>query len=199
MSKKIKTLVQKYEKDMQFENRFDELKHKLDLIPDAEIKSEVYTIKKKVMPAYAMMIVLLMLVTGIIGLQFGLNTDFVNGQENINPVDAQLMDIFDIYERESIHTVVLNNNMIAFIYIGLEGSEKKVVIRLDAKEQGITITGNINGQQIEVAKNSYFIVGLVENDQVDVDIDFVKADNVVANLILQLDLTSYFDYLGFQI
>lgn len=197
MSKKIKTLVQKYEKDMQFENRFDELKHKLDLIPDAEIKSEVYTIKKKVMPAYAMMIVLLMLVTGIIGLQFGLNTDFVNGQENINPVDAQLMDIFDIYERESIHTVVLNNNMIAFIYIGLEGSEKKVVIRLDAKEQGITITGNINGQQIEVAKNSYFIVGLVENDQVDVDIDFVKADNVVANLILQLDLTSYFDYLGF--
>lgn len=197
MSKKIKTLVQKYEKDMQFENRFDELKHKLDLIPDAEIKSEVYTIKKKVMPAYAMMIVLLMLVTGIIGLQFGLNTDFVNGQENINPVDAQLMDIFDIYERESIHTVVLNNNMIAFIYIGLEGSEKKVVIRLDAKEQGITITGNINGQQIEVAKNSYFIVGLVENDQVDIDIDFVKADNVVANLILQLDLTSYFDYLGF--
>ena len=99
MNKKIKTLVQKYEKDMQFENRFDELKDKLDLIPDADIKSEVFTIKRKVMPAYMMMIVLLMLITGIIGLQFGLNTSYVTGPENIDIVDKELMKLADFYEK----------------------------------------------------------------------------------------------------
>lgn len=197
MSKKIKTLVQKYEKDMQFENRFDELKHKLDLIPDAEIKSEVYTIKKKVMPAYAMMIVLLMLVTGIIGLQFGLNTDFVNGQENISKVDAQLMNILDIYEREAIQTVVINSDMIVHFYVGVDGMDKKIVVRLVSKQQNVTILGTINDYAVSHTNSDYYVFGDANNEMVSIDIEFMKNGLVIGTLNTSIDTTSYFDYLGF--
>jgi len=197
MSKKIKTLVQKYEKDMQFENRFDELKHKLDLIPDAEIKSEVYTIKKKVMPAYAMMIVLLMLITGIIGLQFGLNTDFVNGQENINSVDAKLMDILDIYEREAIHTVVINSELMVHLYVGLDGMDKKIVVRLVSRQPSVTMAGTINEIEVTHTNSNFYVYGDANYEIVSINIEFMKDGLVIGTLNTSIDTTSYFDYLGF--
>lgn len=196
MSKKIKALVQKYEKDMQFENRFDDLKLKLDLIPDSEVKTEVFTIKRKVMPAYAMMVVLLMLVTGIIGLQFGLNNDFVDGPTTVDNVEFRLMTFLDIYERESAETVVLNDTLIAFIYVGYKDGEEKIVIRIRSKEQGYNIMGTINNIDVEQTDSDYYVVGSVIDGIADIDVQVVSNLNIIAELDIVLDLTQNFEYIG---
>ncbi|MCV2232620.1 hypothetical protein N7548_07290 [Acholeplasma manati] len=195
MSKKIKALVQKYEKDMQFENRFDDLKHKLDLIPDAEVKSEVFTIKRKVMPAYVMMVVLLMLVTGIIGLQFGLNGDLNENQPSLNPVDIQLMEEFDIYNRESVKSIVINSNIIIYLYVGYKGVDKKLMVRVEAKGFYITMQGTANNNEFYQATNSSFVVASIEDEIVEIDLSFYDNSVYVTTINQTVDFSSHFDWL----
>lgn len=195
MNKKIKTLVQKYEKDMQFENRFDELKDKLDLIPDEDIKSEVFTIKRKVMPAYVMMIVLLMLVTGIIGLQFGLNSSFVIGPEKIDHVEEQLAELMDIYEREAVYTQVVSDDLIIHLYVGQTDLDKIIVIRLVSKIENVSIVGNANGGNLQQSNGTFYASAVVIENIVNLNIDFVSNNIVIGEVNTTIDLTSYYLWL----
>ena len=195
MSKKIKALVQKYEKDMKFENRFDELKDKLDLIPDVEVKNEVFVIKRKVMPAYVMIIVLLMLVTGLIGLQFGLNNDLTGNQQNLNEVDKQLMNIFDLYERESVQTIVINDDTIAYLYVGFIGTDKYLVARYVSSQTDLSMDGTIDNNEIIQTSEINYVVGKVENDIVNVQITFHSQNSFIDSLVMSVDLSSYYDWL----
>ncbi len=197
MSKKIKTLVQKYEKDMQFENRFDELKHKLDLIPDAEIKSEVYTIKKKVMPAYAMMLVLLMLITGIVGLQFGLNTSYVEIPEVQDLVELKLTEMTDLFEREAVEIVLIEDDARINIYIGIKDNKKVLIISGKSKFNADSILVKHDGQETTISKGSNYV--LIEiTDESNVVLEFqVINNNVLRNSAnITLDLTLNYLYLG---
>lgn len=195
MSKKIKALVQKYEKDMQFENRFDELKSKLDLIPDSEPSHDVYVIKRKVMPAYVMIIVLLMLVTGIIGLQFGLNTNYVTGPEQVDKVEDQLSRIMDVYEREAIQTFIVNDNLIAYIYIGKTGFENQIVIRVKSKLEYIKIKGTVNGNDVIFTNSDFYVFSNISDYDTTIDLDFVINEVLIAELNAQINLEPNFTWL----
>lgn len=196
MSKKIKTLVQKYEKDMQFENRFDELKHKLDLIPDADIKSEVYTIKKKVMPAYAMMIVLLMLVTGIIGLQFGLNSSYVETPGTVDSVESKLMEITDIYEREAVVTIILSDFARVHLYVGLLNNEQVIVAYLTIIQPNITASIDVESTTYTLSTTNRF--QLIELNEMNAELAFKVIFNqtIIHSENKQIDFTAFFDLLG---
>ncbi len=197
MSKKIKALVQKYEKDMQFENRFDDLKHKLDLIPDAEVKSEVFTIKRKVMPAYVMMIVLLMLVTGIIGLQFGLNSDFVEGPTTVDNIEFKLMELVDIYDRESASVLFIGDAARINIYVGYLNSEKVIIIygRAYKDDDQFRITYE-NNEYSMYKGNNYIVIPLIDESNVNLVIDITKDDIVKVSDSFHLDLSLNFTYFG---
>lgn len=195
MNKKIKMLIQKYDKDMKFENRFDELKDKLDLIPKADIKSEVFTIKRKVMPAYMMMIVLLMLITGIIGLQFGLNSSFVVGPEQIDTVELELMKMADVYERESVYTEVINENMILYMYVGLNGTDKTVILRLNTKIETVSIVGLANDNTFIQAEDKFYSSTTISQDLVTFEIDFINNGIVVGETNVTINLESYYTWL----
>jgi hypothetical protein len=197
MSKKIKALVQKYEKDMQFENRFDELKHKLDLIPDAEVKTEVFTIKRKVMPAYAMMVVLLMLVTGIIGLQFGLNNDFVDGPTTVDSVEFRLMELVDIYDRETAAILFIEDVARINIYIGYLDNQEVIVLsgRSILSEDVIVINYNNTEYEITMA-NNYTLIHVIDVSNIELDIDITYHETVRVSDSFQLNFTTNFQYLG---
>lgn len=196
MSKKIKTLVQKYEKDMQFENRFDELKHKLDLMPDAEIKSEVYTIKKKVMPAYAMMIVLLMLVTGIIGLQFGLNSNFIETPETQDSVELKLMELTDTFEREAVSTVLLGDFARVHLYVGLLNNEEVIVAYLTIIQPNITASIDVANSTYTLSTANRFQLIVLNEMNVDLDFKVIFNQTIIHSENKQIDFTAYFDLLG---
>lgn len=196
MSKKIKTLVQKYEKDMQFENRFDELKHKLDLIPDAEIKSEVYTIKKKVMPAYAMMIVLLMLVTGIIGLQFGLNSNYIDNPETQDSVELKLMELTDTFEREAVSTVLLGDFARVHLYVGLLNNEEVIVAYLTIIQPNITASIDVENSTYTLSTANRFQLIVLNEMNVDLDFKVIFNQTIIHSENKQIDFTAYFDLLG---
>ncbi len=196
MSKKIKTLVQKYEKDMQFENRFDELKHKLDLIPDAEIKSEVYTIKKKVMPAYAMMIVLLMLVTGIIGLQFGLNSSYIETPETVDSVESRLMELTDIYEREAVSTILLSDFARVHLYVGLLNNEEVIVAYLTIIQPNITASIDVENSTYTLSTANRFQLIVLNEMNADLDFKVIFNQTIIHSENKQIDFTAYFDLLG---
>lgn len=197
MSKKIKALVQKYEKDMQFENRFDELRNKLDLIPDAEVKSEVFTIKRKVMPAYVMMVVLLMLVTGIIGLQFGLNNDFVDGSTTVDSVEFRLMELVDIYDRETAAILFIEDVARINIYIGYLDNQEVIVLngRSILSEDVIVINYNNTEYEITMA-NNYTLIHVIDVSNIELDIDITYHEAVRVSDSFQLNFTTNFQYLG---
>ncbi len=197
MSKKIKTLVQKYEKDMQFENRFDELKNKLDLIPDADTKSGVFIIKRKVMPAYVMMIVLLMLVTGIIGLQFGLNSNYVETPENVDVIELKLMELTDVYERESVELILIDNNTQVFTYIGTKDGDFVVVFYMKAIVQQTITTIKIGNQSIVLDKDNpmdLLVIENIDNSQIEFKTTYQNGDFV--DLLLNRDYTDEFSIFG---
>lgn len=192
MSKKIKALVQKYEKDMQFENRFDDLKHKLDLIPDAEVKSEVFTIKRKVMPAYVMMVVLLMLVTGIIGLQFGLNSDFVEGPTTVDNVEFKLMELVDSYERESVSTVLLDEFARVHFYVGIKNNEPVIIAFLKITQPDIIVELSINNETFTLTNLNQFIVINLVNFDISITYDVKYNDNVIHSENSNFDFEPYY-------
>lgn len=196
MSKKIKALVQKYEKDMQFENRFDDLKHKLDLIPDAEVKSEVFTIKRKVMPAYVMMVVLLMLVTGIIGLQFGLNSDFVEGPTTVDDIERNLMEMADIYEREAVAFIVLDEYAKVYIYIGQDEGQDVLIIYLRAFNPELTIQVDIEGNSILMSNDIKYQVVKIDSTILSIGFIVLSDNNDLYESDYNFDFQSHFDLLG---
>lgn len=195
MNKKIKTLVQKYEKDMQFENRFDELKDKLDLIPDQNLYTDIIVIRKKLVPAYTMMIVLLMLVTGIIGLQFGLNSGYISGPEHIDIVDNQLSSYMDIYEREAVQSVAINDEYFLIIYVGYKAETKRILIRLLTKNPSVVLVGTVDGNEISSKLSQNFYVSDVTNNITTFDIDLVVDGDVLGSFNSTLDLSSYYEWL----
>lgn len=195
MNKKIKTLVQKYEKDMQFENRFDELKDKLDLIPDQNLYTDIIVIRKKLVPAYTMMIVLLMLVTGIIGLQFGLNSGYISGPEHIDIVDNQLSSYMDIYEREAVQSVAINDEHFLIIYVGYKAETKRILIRLLTKNPSVVLVGTVDGNEISSKLSQNFYVSDVTNNITTFDIDLVVDGDVLGSFNSTLDLSSYYEWL----
>ncbi len=197
MSKKIKALVQKYEKDMQFENRFDELKHKLDLIPDAEVKSEVFTIKRKVMPAYVMMVVLLMLVTGIIGLQFGLNSDFVEGPTTVDNVEFRLMELVDTYDREAASILFIEENARLNVYVGYLDNQKVIVLSGQSKLDDDIIIVNYDDTEYTITISSnYVVIQLVDESNIELDVDIYNTGTLRVTKNFVLNLTINFEYIG---
>lgn len=197
MSKKIKALVQKYEKDMQFENRFDDLKHKLDLIPDAEVKSEVFTIKRKVMPAYVMMVVLLMLVTGIIGLQFGLNSDFVEGPTTVDNVEFRLMELVDTYDREAASILFIEENARLNVYVGYLDNQKVIVLSGQSKLDDDIIIVNYDDTEYTITISSnYVVIQLVDESNIELDVDIYNTGTLRVTKNFVLNLTINFEYIG---
>ncbi|GEM_PF-3259653 len=197
MSKKIKALVQKYEKDMQFENRFDDLKHKLDLIPDAEVKSEVFTIKRKVMPAYVMMVVLLMLVTGIIGLQFGLNSDFVEGPTTVDNVEFRLMELVDTYDREAASILFIEENARLNVYVGYLDNQKVIVLSGQSKLDDDIIIVNYDDTEYTITISSnYVVIQLVDESNIELDVDIYNTGTLRVTENFVLNLTINFEYIG---
>ena len=195
MNKKIKTLVQKYEKDMQFENRFDELKDKLDLIPDQNLNTDIIVIRKKLVPAYTMMIVLLMLVTGIIGLQFGLNSNYISGPDRVDIVDNQLSTFMDLYEREAVQTISVNEQYSLIFYVGYESNVKKVLIRLASKTPNVVLIGEIDGNTITASTNPNYYIVSINNTTVSINLDIVRNQNVLGSVDTVIDLSTYYDWL----
>lgn len=198
MSKKIKALVQKYEKDMQFENRFDELKNKLDLIPDSEPSHDVYVIKRKVMPAYVMIIVLLMLVTGIIGLQFGLNTNYVTGPEQVDKIEEKLSTLVDIFERESVATLVLDDDAKVNIYIGVLHNEKVIVVYGQSNVRTNQITIDYLGTSYVLRYgDNYSIIELVDEANINLSVEVINSNVTLSQADFLFDFTLNYNYLGF--
>lgn len=197
MSKKIKTLVQKYEKDMQFENRFDELKHKLDLIPDPETKSEVITIKRKLMPAYSMMMVLLMLVTGLIGLQFGLNTNYLTGPERVDIVEEQLMELTDIYEREAIETVIIDSLTKINVYVGIKNNNYVLIFFARTAYQSTLVSVEINSNTAVLDNAMFMNYLLVDSlDSVTIIFNVSHQNSESSNLTITRDYSKFFELFG---
>ncbi len=195
MNKKIKTLVQKYEKDMQFENRFDELKDKLDLIPDQNLNTDIIVIRKKLVPAYTMMIVLLMLVTGIIGLQFGLNSNYISGPEELDIIEKNLSDHMDIYQREAITSYVIDDQLYLSLYIGYQDNKKKIVIVLFSKTQSIVLDGTIDGNPLQMSSNRFVYTVNIDEDIVELDINAIFNESLMGSINSTLDLSSYYEWL----
>lgn len=195
MNKKIKTLVQKYEKDMQFENRFDELKDKLDLIPDQNLNTDIIVIRKKLVPAYTMMIVLLMLVTGIIGLQFGLNSNYISGPEELDTIEKNLSDHMDIYQREAITSYVIDDQLYLSLYIGYQDNKKKIVIVLFSKTQSIVLDGTIDGNPLQMSSNRFVYTVNIDEDIVELDINAIFNESLMGSINSTLDLSSYYEWL----
>lgn len=198
MNKKIKALVQKYEKDMQFENRFEDLKDKLDLIPDQNNTNEVYVIRKKLMPAYMMTIVLLMLVTGIIGLQLGLNSNYITGPDETDPVEQMLSQHADIFERESVESIYVNDKVRLLVYIGIKNNQKIILVHGFSTERNNVINLSIGGVTQQVSQGMNFLVFSISNDQ-EIELHAqILMNNVMINEVnYSLDLSLDFDYLGF--
>lgn len=195
MNKKIKALVQKYEKDMQFENRFEDLKDKLDLIPDQNNTNEVYVIRKKLMPAYVMTIVLLMLVTGIIGLQLGLNSNYITGPERVDVVEEQLSAFMDIYQREAIEIIIVNNDIVLFVYAGIKGDSKTIIINIQSKTSSTSMSGVANNTEIVKLQSLNFYSVVITENLVNFDIDLMKNSVIVEEVNFQLDLSTYYAWL----
>lgn len=195
MNKKIKALVQKYEKDMQFENRFEDLKEKLDLIPDQNNHNEVYVIRKKLMPAYVMTIVLLMLVTGIIGLQLGLNSNYITGPERVDLVESQLGTYMDIYQREAVETISINSEFTVFVYIGYHQQVKTILIRVLSKTPSILLTGTIDSSPIIQTSNPNFYVVSIQDANTVFDISVIRNNATIADINSTIDLTAHFNWL----
>ena len=195
MNKKIKTLVQKYEKDMQFENRFDELKDKLDLIPDQNLNTDIIVIRKKLVPAYTMMIVLLMLVTGIIGLQFGLNSGYITGPERVDLVEEKLAESFEKYIPEAINTYVINDSILLSLYVGNQLGQPKMLIRIISKSPEVSLVGTIDSNIIEKTDNSYYYTCEVNDGLVTVDLKVYRQGLEVGSLLESFDLSSYYSWL----
>lgn len=196
MSKKIKALVQKYEKDMKFENRFDDLKHKLDLIPDVEAKSEVFVIKRKVMPAYVMMIVLLMLVTGLIGLQFGLNNDFVDRPEITDDIEINLMNMADIYEREAVANVIVDGYAKVYIYIGIENGQQIVIFYLRAFNPDTNLEIVVEDSNLLMNNDNKYASVIITNSDIEIVFKVLSSLNQVYEENFSIDLSQFFEYLG---
>lgn len=197
MSKKIKALVQKYEKDMQFENRFDELKSKLDLIPDSEPSHDVYVIKRKVMPAYVMIIVLLMLVTGIIGLQFGLNTNYVTGPEQVDKVEELISDVSDIYERESVEAIIIDSNTKIQTYIGYKEGQHVLIFLPFYEISETKITISINFESIELSNNNKVdVLHISEPFTADLEITVSYGNDPGISINISRDYALFFNNLG---
>ena len=197
MNKKIKMLIQKYDKDMKFENRFDELKDKLDLIPEADIKSEVFTIKRKVMPAYMMMIVLLMLITGIIGLQFGLNSSFVVGPNNLDAVELELMELVDVYDRESLESLIVDDHTRIQVYMGIENGNNVLIFRTKNSHADTEISISINSLSINLTDDidmMFLVVTDIENISINIVTNHANGEQSEVNYLR--DYSSYFNYLG---
>lgn len=184
MNKKIRAVVKHYEKNMKFESKFEQLSHKLDLIKDdTPLKSDVIVIRRKLIPAYMMSILVMALVTGLIGLQIGLGNLKIK-TEYINPVKLELEKHVDIYMDSAIQTEVLDKDSMVFMYYGLKNNEDRIIIYLKTDEIVGNITLEHNGEVYTYTiegDGEWYSVPISSTDVI-VDIEFTFED-VVGNVV----------------
>ena len=184
MNKKIRAVVKHYEKNMKFESKFEQLSHKLDLIKDdTPLKSDVIVIRRKLIPAYMMSVLVMALVTGLIGLQIGLGNLKIK-TEYINPVKLELEKHVDIYMDSAIQTEVLDKDSMVFMYYGLKNNEDRIIIYLKTDEIVGNITLEHNGEVYTYTiegDGEWYSVPISSTDVI-VDIEFTFED-VVGNVV----------------
>ncbi|MDY0347082.1 MAG: hypothetical protein RBQ70_05400 [Acholeplasma sp.] len=198
MNKKIRAVVKHYEKNMKFESKFEQLSHKLDLIKDdTPLKSDVIVIRRKLIPAYMMSVLVMALVTGLIGLQIGLGNLKVK-TEYINPVEVELQKRVDIYLTNSIYSSVIGNQVNLNYYIGLKNEERYLLINMDTIEN----YGDVN---VIFAENSYdlviheelfwILIPIGSTDVIDLEIVYTDNANLVHEKNINFTINEHFDFL----
>ena len=146
MNKKIRAVVKHYEKNMKFESKFEQLSHKLDLIKDdTPLKSDVIVIRRKLIPAYMMSILVMALVTGLIGLQIGLGNLKVK-TEYINPVEVELQKHVDIYMKSSILFHAIDNDNAVYVYYGLSEGQEILILNFNTEDSNGVIGVKYNDE-----------------------------------------------------
>lgn len=147
MNKKIKKVVKNYEEKMKFESRFESLSQKLDLIPDnTPIKSDVIIIKRRMIPAYLMSVIVMALITGIIGLQIGLSNLKLNTIYE-SALETELKKHLDIFSDYSIYTKAFDEETMLLVYYGSDKVSERLVINVECNSIQGSIKIDYKGQE----------------------------------------------------
>jgi hypothetical protein len=198
MNKKIRAVVKHYEKNMKFESKFEQLSHKLDLIKDdTPLKSDVIVIRRKLIPAYMMSVLVMALVTGLIGLQIGLGNLKIK-TEYINPVKVELEKHVDHYLSQSIHSNLISDDLIINYYVGIRQSQKFLIVNLNTNQNYGTIILQYNQTQytLNIQDDEFWAVILLEDEESYVlGINYTNQTNEVFISTENLDLNGYFEYI----
>lgn len=191
MNKKVKSVLKDYEKNMKFNNQFSELKMKLNLIDDT--KKDVIVIRRRLIPAYMMSVLVLALMTGLIGLQIGLSNLKIK-TEYINPVELELYKIVNVYSEHPVYTTAISSDSIVIIYYGLKDDKEYLIFRYITP----TVLGNFqidyNGESfVEYLSNSSYKEVEIEGDNQYIEIVFRYVDPNLNEIskTFNFDLGSY--------
>ena len=198
MNKKIRAVVKHYEKNMKFESKFEQLSHKLDLIKDdTPLKSDVIVIRRKLIPAYMMSVLVMALVTGLIGLQIGLGNLKVK-TEYINPVKVELEKHVSHYIPMSIGSTMLNGEIVINYYVGTKDNVKYLVISPTTVEStgSVSFIYNSNTFTYRFDQNQeWILIELGDTDNVVLDIVYNNGLSTVISKTETMQLTEYFDFI----
>lgn len=183
---------------MKFESKFEQLSHKLDLIKDdTPLKSDVIVIRRKLIPAYMMSVLVMALVTGLIGLQIGLGNLKIK-TEYINPVKVELEKHVDHYLSQSIHSNLISDDLIINYYVGIRQSQKFLIVNLNTNQNYGTIILQYNQTQytLNIQDDEFWAVILLEDEESYVlGINYTNQTNEVFISTENLDLNGYFEYI----
>lgn len=198
MNKKIRAVVKHYEKNMKFESKFEQLSHKLDLIKDdTPLKSDVIVIRRKLIPAYMMTVLVMALVTGLIGLQIGLGNLKVR-TEYINPVRVELEKHVVHYLPMPVDTTILNGEVIVNYYVGTKNDLNYLIISPDTFESTGSIVFTYNNESYSYRfdeDQEWIVIELQDTNNVTIEIEYNDAFSTVIVESITMNLTGYFDYI----
>ena len=198
MNKKIRAVVKHYEKNMKFESKFEQLSHKLDLIKDdTPLKSDVIVIRRKLIPAYMMSILVMALVTGLIGLQIGLGNLKIK-TEYINPVKLELEKHADIYLSNSVYSSVIGDQLIVNYYVGIKNDTKYLIINIVTNQNYGEFSVEYNNQSntLNIQEDEFWAILVIDDSDVySLELSFKDQLGQTHYKNDVLELSEYFDYL----
>ena len=198
MNKKIRAVVKHYEKNMKFESKFEQLSHKLDLIKDdTPLKSDVIVIRRKLIPAYMMSVLVMALVTGLIGLQIGLGNLKIK-TEYINPVKVELEKHADIYLSNSVYSSVVGEQLVVNYYVGIKNDSQYLIINIVTNQNYGEFTVDYGDQTntLLIQEDEFWTIFELDNKG-SYNLELAFSDQLGQTYYKNdvLELTDYFDYL----
>lgn len=190
MNKKIKNVVKNYEEKMKFQSKFESLSQKLDLIPDnTPIKSDVIVIKRRMIPAYLMSVIVMALISGVIGLQIGLSNLKLN-TEYINPIEIEVQKHVDEFLTHSISFIGIDHETAVSIFFGTRNNEEYLIVYSETAYVKGEIEINYESQVFKqsIQKDGKWMAFVIDKEKDIIEFNYTLTNSLDENISKDITL-----------